>query len=133
LCLDVASTAGTTPPRPSGSGILPHTSAESDEIVRRVVEIANELECTPAQVALAWLCGRPWDIIPVLGATSATQLRENLSSGDILLEAQHRQLLDDLTAPALGFSHDTLRRSHVIDATYGDKWAYVDNKLPTQP
>jgi aryl-alcohol dehydrogenase-like predicted oxidoreductase len=106
--------------------IFQHSREGSDEVVQCVVDLAAELDCTPAQVALAWLYGRPGTVVPVLGATSADQLIENLQSSEIELGVRQRESLDELSAPTLGFPHDILRQHHVTSLTYGNLWQLVD-------
>src|SRR6266581_3635893 len=59
-----------------------------DETVDFVVRIAGDIGCTPAQVALAWLAARRGNIIPLLGATSVSQLDENLAAVGMHLDDQ---------------------------------------------
>ena len=56
--------------------------------VGKVEEIAKEKNCTPAQLALAWLLAQGPHIVPIPGTTSAARLKENLAAADITLNAQ---------------------------------------------
>jgi aryl-alcohol dehydrogenase-like predicted oxidoreductase len=53
--------------------------------VDKVREIATEKQCTPAQLAIAWLLAQGPHIIPIPGTTSSARLRENLTAADIAL------------------------------------------------
>lgn len=108
-------------------GIFQHSWAGPDETVDLVVKIAGEIGCTPAQVALAWLAARRGNVIPLVGATSVSQLDENLAAVDIHLDDAQLGALDEASAPALGFPHDLLRRENVTNGTYGDQWRLVDD------
>jgi aryl-alcohol dehydrogenase-like predicted oxidoreductase len=108
--------------------IFHHSRSGPDETVRLVVEIAADLGCSAAQVALAWLSARRGNVIPLLGATSVVQLQENLASADMPLDTDRLRVLDDASAPSLGFPHDLLRRSNVTEGTYGDQWTLVDDR-----
>jgi len=55
--------------------------------VGKVEEIAKEKDCTPAQLALAWLLAQGPHIVPIPGTTSATRLQENLAAANITLNA----------------------------------------------
>ena len=55
-------------------------SPESHETVRRVVEVAKELGCTPAQVAIAWCAKNPHISTVVTGASNVEQVRENMEA-----------------------------------------------------
>jgi voltage-dependent potassium channel beta subunit len=52
--------------------------------VRRVGQLARELGCTPAQLAIAWCLKSPRVSSAILGATSLGQLNENLGALDAL-------------------------------------------------
>ena len=56
-------------------------------LVNKVKEIANEKNCTPAQLALAWLLAQGEDIIPIPGTTKRERLEENVSALDVVLTA----------------------------------------------
>ncbi len=96
--------------------------------MRLVAGIAADIGCTAAQVAIAWLSARRGNVIPLLGATGVAQLQENLASVDVSLDADQLRVLDEATAPSLGFPHDLLRRSNVTEGTYGDQWPLVDDR-----
>jgi aryl-alcohol dehydrogenase-like predicted oxidoreductase len=49
------------------------------------LQIAKDLGCTPAQLALAWLLHRAPHIIPIPGTTSVDHLHEDLAAADIQL------------------------------------------------
>jgi diketogulonate reductase-like aldo/keto reductase len=70
-------------------------------------------------VALAWLAARRGNVIPLLGATSVSQLDENLAAADVHLGDDQLRGLDKASAPSLGFPHDLLRRENVTIDTYG--------------
>jgi aryl-alcohol dehydrogenase-like predicted oxidoreductase len=106
--------------------IFHHSRTGPDETVRLVVEIAADLGCSAAQVALAWLSARCGNVIPLLGATSVAQLQENLVSVEV--SPDQLRVLDEASAPSLGFPHDLLRRSNVTEGTYGDQWTLVDDR-----
>jgi aryl-alcohol dehydrogenase-like predicted oxidoreductase len=56
------------------------------DVVDALVDVAAELGRTPAQVALAWLLGRPGVTAPVVGVTRADHLEDALSSLDLDLD-----------------------------------------------
>jgi aryl-alcohol dehydrogenase-like predicted oxidoreductase len=68
--------------------------------VERLAKLAAARGASPAQLALAWLLGRPCVSSVLVGASDAGQLRENLASGEIALGSDERAELDALTAPA---------------------------------
>jgi aryl-alcohol dehydrogenase-like predicted oxidoreductase len=108
--------------------VFQHSRGGSDDTVRLVVEIAAEIGCTPAQVAIAWLASRSGNVIPLLGATSVAQLEENLAAVDVRLAEDHARALDEASAPTLGFPHELLRQAGVTAMAYGDQWDAVDDR-----
>ncbi|MFC8098609.1 aldo/keto reductase [Streptomyces sp. NPDC057363] len=54
-------------------------------MVERLREIARDADCTPVQLALAWLLSRGDDIVPIPGTRRETYLRENLAAADVVL------------------------------------------------
>ncbi|MHC6228245.1 aldo/keto reductase [Arthrobacter sp. MMS24-T111] len=69
------------------------------ELVDRVKELADHKQCTPGQLALAWLLARGEHIVPIPGTKKRERLRENLGAVDVELSADELRLLDEL-APA---------------------------------
>ncbi|MFD7506320.1 aldo/keto reductase [Streptomyces sp. NPDC059850] len=103
--------------------------AERDtEIVREVVRIAEEGGWTPAQVALAWLRGRPHPVLPILGATKPAQLRDTLASSRVWLDEDQTKRLDDLSEVSLGFPHELMRKPKFTNGTYGDLWQDLEHR-----
>jgi aryl-alcohol dehydrogenase-like predicted oxidoreductase len=116
-----------TPWSPLGRGILtgkytdasraaepkrlnPQTSKVVNErslgIARVVDDIARELGKPPAQVALNWVRSRGTDIVPIIGARSVAQLRENLGALSWSLPGEALQRLEEASRIVLGFPHD---------------------------
>jgi aryl-alcohol dehydrogenase-like predicted oxidoreductase len=71
------------------------------DIVDALVEIAEEHDVSPAQVALAWTLGRPGVASVVIGARTDEQLADNLGAADLVLGDEERSRLDELSAPPL--------------------------------
>jgi aryl-alcohol dehydrogenase-like predicted oxidoreductase len=71
------------------------------DVIDAVVEIAEEHGASPAQVALAWLLGRPGVASVVIGARTDGQLADNLGAADLELGAEERARLDAVSAPPL--------------------------------
>src|SRR3954468_14056595 len=71
------------------------------DIVDALVEIAGERGASAAQVALAWLLGRPGVTSVVIGARTDEQLADNLGAADLELSADEQARLDGLSEPPL--------------------------------
>src|SRR5712675_412039 len=55
------------------------------DLVRKVEEIAHQKNCTPSQLALAWVLAQGNDIVPIPGTRHYSRLEENLKSLDVHL------------------------------------------------
>jgi aryl-alcohol dehydrogenase-like predicted oxidoreductase len=75
------------------------------DTVDLLVDIATGHGVTAAQVALAWLLGRPTISSLVIGARTDEQLRDNLDAADLTLSVDERVALDKVSAPALIYPH----------------------------
>jgi aryl-alcohol dehydrogenase-like predicted oxidoreductase len=53
------------------------------ERVNRLRELAAELECTPVQLALAWLLEQGPDVVPIPGTKHVRYLEENADAADV--------------------------------------------------
>jgi aryl-alcohol dehydrogenase-like predicted oxidoreductase len=88
----------------------PHFASNAG-VLERFEQLAKEANCTPAQLALAWLLQRP-NVLPIIGTTSITHLRENLAAvalrvpADILARAE--QLVSDVTVSGARYAAATL-------------------------
>lgn len=75
----------------------------NQRIVRQLVEIAAEKECTPAQLCLAWVLAQGDNIIPIPGTKHVGYLEENLLASRVDLTAEDLHRLDEI-APIGSFS-----------------------------
>ena len=71
------------------------------DTVEMLVDIAGAHGASPAQVALAWLLGRPAVTSVIIGARTDEQLADNLGGASLLLSADERAALDKVSAPEL--------------------------------
>ena len=61
--------------------------AANQLLVDRIAAVAERIQATPAQVALAWLLAqKPW-IVPIPGTTKLGRLEENIQAASIELDA----------------------------------------------
>lgn len=65
-------------------------------LYRSLRDIAQEVGCTTAQLALTWLLGQGTDIIPIPGTTRIDHLEENAAAEQIALSLDVRKRLDTL-------------------------------------
>ena len=101
------------------------TNARNMAIADQVIKIAEEIGCTPAQVALNWVRQRPGIIIPIIGARTAVQALDNLGClGFRLTEGQMHQL-HEVSKIELGYPHDFLANAQEL--IYGGTFEKIDN------
>ena len=73
---------------------------------RAVQEVADEVGATPAQVAIAWTRARSRAVHPILGASTAEQLEDNLGALDVPLPEDAVRRLEAAVEFTVGFPGD---------------------------
>ena len=68
-------------------------------IADRVIEVAEKLGYTPAQIAIAWLLSKPEVTAPVVGVSKIGQLEQLVAATKITLEANDIEYLEELYRP----------------------------------
>lgn len=70
--------------------------AKNLALVDHVKTLAEERDCTPAQLALAWLLNRHDNVIPIPGTSSKQRLEENVAALDIELDAEDLEKIEEI-------------------------------------
>src|SRR5215468_3507442 len=70
-------------------------------LVERVSDIARTKQCTPAQLALAWLLAKGPDIVPIPGTKSRARLEENAGAAAIALTPEDVTRLEAALPPGV--------------------------------
>jgi aryl-alcohol dehydrogenase-like predicted oxidoreductase len=96
-------------------------------LAREVVSVAEDVGATPAQVAIAWVRAQPWHTVPIVGARSEGQLRENLGAIDLELSEEHVERLSAATGFQTGFPRSFLESDHVRGLIFGDTFDLIDD------
>ena len=78
------------------------------ERVERAREIADEVGCTPAQLALAWLLHQGDDVAPIPGTRRPRRVEENAAAAGVELTDEQKRALEEAFPPG---------------ATAGDRYA----------
>jgi len=78
------------------------------ELVDRIAALAKAKECTPAQLALAWVLAQGDDVVPIPGTKRTTRLEENVGSLQI-----------ELTAADI----EAIESAFPLDAVAGERYA----------
>jgi aryl-alcohol dehydrogenase-like predicted oxidoreductase len=71
------------------------------DTIEAVVEVAEGRSVSPAQVALAWLLGRPGVTSVIVGARTDEQLADNLAAAELELSADEHARLEEVSRPPL--------------------------------
>jgi aryl-alcohol dehydrogenase-like predicted oxidoreductase len=71
------------------------------DTIEVLVDVAGAHGVSPAQVALAWLLGRPAVTSLIIGARTEEQLADNLGAAALTLAADERAALDKVSQPEL--------------------------------
>lgn len=69
------------------------------DIIEAVTQLANEKNCTPAQLALNWCMNQPGITAPILGPRTLEQLKDNLGALDVKLSKEDHDKLDKASEP----------------------------------
>jgi aryl-alcohol dehydrogenase-like predicted oxidoreductase len=64
------------------------------DLVTRVEEIAREHNCTPAQLALAWVLAQGDDVVPIPGTRHPKRVEENVGALDLVLSENDLRRID---------------------------------------
>jgi aryl-alcohol dehydrogenase-like predicted oxidoreductase len=67
----------------------PENINKNNNLLKVIEDIAAERQCTPAQVALAWLLAQGNDIVPIPGTKRRTYLEQNCAAVDLKLGADN--------------------------------------------
>jgi aryl-alcohol dehydrogenase-like predicted oxidoreductase len=90
-------------------------------IAKEVQTIANEMNKTPSQIALNWI-RQQHDrgiIIPIIGARTEAQIKDNSACLEFELTAEQLRRLDEKSKIQRGFPHDFMTEAARI-FTYGN-------------
>jgi aryl-alcohol dehydrogenase-like predicted oxidoreductase len=103
-------------------------SERAVSIINEIAKIADECSVTKTQVCVNWVRQQQpkAQMIPLLGARTAVQLRDNLDSLKWTLSEDHLKRLDEVSKIQYGFPRNFLEggaREYIFGATF-DK---IDN------
>jgi aryl-alcohol dehydrogenase-like predicted oxidoreductase len=66
------------------------------DLLRKIEEIASEKDCTPAQLALAWVLAQGGDVVPIPGTKRRKYLEENVGALKIDLSSDDLRRIDEV-------------------------------------
>jgi aryl-alcohol dehydrogenase-like predicted oxidoreductase len=76
------------------------------QLAAKVAEIAESKDCTPAQLALAWVLAQGDDIVPIPGTKRREYLEQNAAALDVELTAEDLARIDAELPSAAGDRYD---------------------------
>jgi len=107
----------------------PKRSSDTSERIKNIaavlLKLANETGHTPSQVAINWVRQRPFHMIPILGARSESQLKDDLGCLDFELTNEQIDRLNEASPIDLGFPHSFLNSPHVRGLIFGKTFPQI--------
>ena len=91
-----------------------------------VVELAEEIGRSPAQVAVNWVRQQPGTIIPIVGTRTETQMKDNLACLEFELAQEQLDRLSEASPIDLGFPRSFLESEHVRGLIFGQTYELID-------
>lgn len=127
-----------TPWGPLGGGVLtgkylkgdqgrieddnPRRNERNEAIARKVVEVSESINATPAQVAIKWIFDQSPAMIPIIGATKESQIKDSLACLDIQIPDEFSKELDAVSKIDKGFPHEFLSDPRIRNIIFGGTW-----------
>lgn len=107
----------------------PKRSKDTNERIKKIasvlMDLARETGHTPSQIAINWVRQQPYQMIPILGARTEKQLKDNLGCLDFELTSEQINCLHEASPIDLGFPHSFLGSDHVRGLIFGKTFAQI--------
>jgi aryl-alcohol dehydrogenase-like predicted oxidoreductase len=94
---------------------------EAKALAETIMQVAAEVGRTPVQVAVNWVRQQQArsQIIPIIGARSLDQFKDNLACLEFQLSPEHLEQLSQANPLDLGFPHYFIKLPHLRQRIYG--------------
>jgi aryl-alcohol dehydrogenase-like predicted oxidoreductase len=102
-------------------------SEREKQAAARIMEIASRVGCSPAQLALSWVQAQEVNVVPILGARTADQLRDNLGVLDLTLDPETINELAAVSGFTPGFPRRFLTSPEIHELIFGSTYDLIDN------
>jgi len=79
------------------------------KVVDALLDVAQQIGKSPAQVALNWLLQRPGVTAPIIGARTLPQLEDNLGAVGWWLDSEHMERLEKVSSKKLPYPYALLQ------------------------
>jgi aryl-alcohol dehydrogenase-like predicted oxidoreductase len=106
----------------------PRRSDRNMKIAQAVVDLASEIGCTPAQLALAFTRRKKLNTIPIIGARTVEQLNDSLGVLNLKLSDDVFIALEKVSKIELGFPHDMLNSKNIKELVYSETFEKIIDK-----
>jgi len=106
-------------------------SEQQLKMAETLMAVADEIERTPSQVAINWVRQQPGVVIPILGARTEAQIKDNLGVLDFTLSDAHMDRLSAATDFKVDFPLSFLTNDHVRGLIFGETFNRIDNHRET--
>ena len=97
------------------------------KIAEAVIKISEEVGCSPSQVAINWVRQQPGIILPIVGAKTEAQLKDNIDCLKFSLNNEQIAKLNEASKIDLGFPHNFLSSDNIRDLVFGGTYNKIDN------
>jgi aryl-alcohol dehydrogenase-like predicted oxidoreductase len=97
------------------------------KIAKEVIKVADEIGCSPSQVAINWVRQQPGVIIPIVGAKTEAQLKDNIDCLKFSLYETQLNKLNEVSKIDLGFPHNFLSSENIREIVFGGTYEKIDN------
>ncbi|RKG87925.1 aldo/keto reductase [Corallococcus sp. CA049B] len=71
------------------------------KLVEHIDRLASQKQCTPAQLALAWVLSRGQDVVPIPGTKRRKYLDDNLGAVDVKLTKEDLAAIESIAPPGV--------------------------------
>ena len=107
----------------------PKRSKDTSERIKKIasvlMELAQETGHSPSQIAINWVRQSQYHMIPILGARTEAQLKDNLSALEFGLTREQIDRLNESSPIDLGFPHSFLGSDHVRGLIFGKTFPQI--------
>jgi aryl-alcohol dehydrogenase-like predicted oxidoreductase len=95
-------------------------------LAREIRTLSEQVGRSPAQVAINWVRQQPGTIVPILGARTETQIKDDLGCLEFELTPDQIDRLTEASPIQLGFPRSFLESDHVRGLIFGETWDLID-------
>jgi aryl-alcohol dehydrogenase-like predicted oxidoreductase len=94
-----------------GAWVTESLNDRTYDVVETVIQVAKEVDSTPARVALKWVIAQSGVSSTIIGARSNKQLEDNIAALDLKLSPSQLEKLSQVSEPELDFPAEFIKNS----------------------